>query len=104
MKASELRGKTTAELNELLDQLQDTRFRLRLQHHTGQLKRVSSLGEARRDIARVRTVLSERQQLEQARAQLAALSPSDAQNKQYKALKRKVASLSRRVVQQQDDT
>lgn len=66
MKVQELREKSTTELRELLKQYQDTGFRLRLQHYTGQLKRVSSLGATRRDIARIRTVLGEREQAQQA--------------------------------------
>lgn len=62
MKVEELRGKSSEELRELLKQEQDTSFRLRLQHYTGQLKRVSSLGATRREIARIKTVLRERAQ------------------------------------------
>lgn len=60
MKVAELRDKSTDELRELLAQFEDTSFRLRLQHYTGQLKRVSSLGATRREIARIKTVLNER--------------------------------------------
>jgi large subunit ribosomal protein L29 len=62
MKASELRSLTVEALQELLIKQQDTAFRLRLQHYTGQLKRVSSLGGARKDIARIKTILQEKQQ------------------------------------------
>lgn len=78
MKAQELREKSTQELTELLEQLEDTGFRLRLQHYTGQLKRVSSLGATRKEIARVRTVLQERVKLVQAKERLAALEAHEA--------------------------
>lgn len=61
MKASELRAMSVEALQELLIKQQDTAFRLRLQHYTGQLKRVSSLGSARKDIARIKTILQEKQ-------------------------------------------
>lgn len=62
MKVGELREMSSEDLRELLKQQQDTSFRLRLQHYTGQLKRVSSLGATRREIARIKTVLRERAQ------------------------------------------
>jgi large subunit ribosomal protein L29 len=62
MKASELREMSKEALQELLVKQQDTAFRLRLQHYTGQLKRVSSLGSARREIAKIKTVLHEKKQ------------------------------------------
>ena len=64
MKAAELREKTTAELSELLVQTEDEQFRLRMQHYTGQLERSSSLRKARRTIARIKTILTERQKAE----------------------------------------
>ena len=60
MKARELRGKDTTELNkELLDLLR-AQFSLRMQLATQQLNNTSQLGKVRRDIARVRTILRER--------------------------------------------
>lgn len=64
MKAAELRDKTTTELAELLVTTQDEQFRLRMQHYTGQLERSSSLRKARRTIARIKTILTERQKAE----------------------------------------
>lgn len=60
MKATELREKTTAELEELERQVRDELFRLRMKHYSGQLQRPSDLQEKRRDIARIKTVLTEK--------------------------------------------
>ena len=60
MKATELREKTTTELEELERQGRDELFRLRMKHYSGQLQRPSDLQEKRRDIARIKTVLTEK--------------------------------------------
>lgn len=60
MKAQELREKTAAELQELERQVRDELFRLRMKHYSGQLQRPSDLREKRRDIARIKTVLTEK--------------------------------------------
>ncbi|MEY3202493.1 MAG: hypothetical protein RIR70_2043 [Pseudomonadota bacterium] len=60
MKASELKDKDTAALNQELTSLLKAQFSLRMQHATQQLANVSQLGKVRRDIARVRTVLREK--------------------------------------------
>ena len=62
MKASDLRDKSAAELAELESELREELFRLRMKHFTGQLQRVSDLKEKRRDIARVKTLLREKNQ------------------------------------------
>ncbi|SEG77431.1 MULTISPECIES: 50S ribosomal protein L29 [Marinobacterium] len=61
MKAQELRDKSVEELQQsLLDLLKD-QFNLRMQKATGQLAQTHLLGQVRRDIARVKTVLTEKQ-------------------------------------------
>ena len=60
MKATKLREKTTTELEELERQVRDELFRLRMKHYSGQLQRPSDLQEKRRDIARIKTVLTEK--------------------------------------------
>lgn len=60
MKASELRGKTVEELQKELLALRREAFNLRMQKGSGQLARPSQVKVVRRDIARVKTVLSER--------------------------------------------
>ncbi|KAA0891061.1 50S ribosomal protein L29 [Pusillimonas sp. ANT_WB101] len=59
MKASELRSKDATELNTELESLLKAQFNLRMQRATQQLSNTSQLGRVRRDIARVRTILSE---------------------------------------------
>ncbi len=60
MNAQELREKTVTELNEIETQLREELFRLRMQHYSGQLQQVSDLRQKRRDIARVKTILTEK--------------------------------------------
>ncbi|ARP88365.1 50S ribosomal protein L29 [Bordetella genomosp. 9] len=60
MKASELRSKDTAELQKELESLLRAQFGLRMQKATQQLANTSQLGKVRKDIARVRTVLTEK--------------------------------------------
>lgn len=60
MKTAELREKSADELNqELLGLLKD-QFNLRMQKSSGQLAQSHLLGQVRRDIARVKTVLNEK--------------------------------------------
>lgn len=60
MKAKDLKDKTVEELNkELLDQRQ-AQFKLRMQASTGQLNQTHLLKQARRDIARIKTVLQQK--------------------------------------------
>jgi large subunit ribosomal protein L29 len=56
----ELRGKTDAELKQELTSLLKSQFGLRMQRATQQLSNTSQLGNVRRDIARVRTLLNEK--------------------------------------------
>lgn len=59
MNAAELREKSVEELNsQLLDLLRD-QFNYRMQMTTGQLKQTHLLKQIRRDIARVKSVLTE---------------------------------------------
>ena len=60
MKPSELRGKQPAELEKELESLLRARFGLRMQLATQQLSNTSQLKKVRRDIARVRTILKEK--------------------------------------------
>jgi len=59
MKASELRSKDASELKEELDSLLKAQFNLRMQRATQQLSNTSQIGKVRRDIARVRTLMTE---------------------------------------------
>ena len=60
MKAVELRAKSPDELQKELMELLRAQFGLRMQVATQQLTNISQLRKVRRDIARVRTVLTEK--------------------------------------------
>ena len=60
MKASELLQKDKAALDKELSDLLKAQFGLRMQLATQQLTNTSQLKKVRRDIARVRTVLTEK--------------------------------------------
>jgi large subunit ribosomal protein L29 len=61
MNAQELRAKGDDELGKELLNLHREAFNLRMQKGTGQLSRPGQVKALRRDIARVKTVLSERE-------------------------------------------
>jgi large subunit ribosomal protein L29 len=60
MKASELRTKSQADLEKELNELLKAQFSMRMQLATQQLTNTSQLSKVRRDIARVRTVMTEK--------------------------------------------
>lgn len=66
MKAQELRAKTVEDLQKELLELSRERFKLRMQRGMGQLTRNSELRRVRNDIARIKTILGEKQQAQQA--------------------------------------
>jgi len=59
-KASELRGKDVAALEKEVSELLKAHFGLRMQKATQQLSNNSQLGKTRRDIARAKTILSQK--------------------------------------------
>jgi large subunit ribosomal protein L29 len=61
VRTDELREFPDAELLGRLDETREELFNLRFQHATGQLENYRSLGDIRRDIARIETVLRERE-------------------------------------------
>ena len=61
MKAKDVKAKTTDELNAELEQLTKEVFNLRFQTASGQLENTARVRDARRTIARIKTVLGERQ-------------------------------------------
>ena len=61
MRASELREQTVEELREKETDLAEQLFALRLQKVTGQLENPAKIPAVRRDLARVLTVLKERE-------------------------------------------
>lgn len=66
MNAQGLRAKTDEDLQKELLELSRERFKLRMQRGTGQLTRNSELRRVRRDIARIKTILGEKQRAQQA--------------------------------------
>ncbi len=60
MKASELRSKDVAALEREVAELLKAHFGLRMQKATQQLTNHSRLGETRRDIARAKTILTQK--------------------------------------------
>ena len=60
MKANELKDKSVEQLNADLLDLLKAQFGLRMQHATGQLAKASELKKVRRDIARIKTFLTEK--------------------------------------------
>ncbi len=60
MKAADLRSKNTEELNAELLKLREEQFRLRLQKATGQLGQSHLMRSTQRDIARVKTIITEK--------------------------------------------
>ena len=61
MKANELREKTTAELEAQLTSLKKDLFFLRMQHATNQLDNPLKIQSVKKDIARVKTIIRERE-------------------------------------------
>ena len=59
-KASDLRGRTADELNDQLENLGKELFNLRFQRASGQLENTARVRQARREIARIKTILGER--------------------------------------------
>jgi large subunit ribosomal protein L29 len=61
MKAGDLRGRTVDELTDQAEMLGKEIFNLRFQRASGQLENTARVRQARRDIARIKTILGERQ-------------------------------------------
>ena len=64
MKAEELREKSIEELQEQLQELYKDQFNYRMQKSTGQLGQIHLVDEVRKDIARVKTIITEKEQSE----------------------------------------
>ena len=60
MKAEDLRAKSADELDEQLLSLKKEQFNLRFQQASGQLEDTSQYRRLRRDIARIKTIISDR--------------------------------------------
>ena len=60
MKANELRELSSEELLAKARDMREEIFKLNLQKHGGQIEKPSRIGELRRDIARIETVLTQK--------------------------------------------
>jgi large subunit ribosomal protein L29 len=60
MKPADVRAKTDDELAEQLDLLGKEMFNLRFQRANGQLENTARVRQARRDVARIKTIIGER--------------------------------------------
>ena len=65
MKPEDIRGLTDEEIQELIQELTEERFRLRFRSATMELENPKLLTEIRRDVARMKTVLRERELAQQ---------------------------------------
>ena len=61
MKAKDIRERSDDELRKTLGDLEEQLFKLRFQKSTGQIENPIKIREVRKDIARVLTVMTERQ-------------------------------------------
>jgi len=61
MRASDLRPRSQDELTDQLDTLGKEIFNLRFQRASGQLENTARVRQVRREIARIKTILGERQ-------------------------------------------
>jgi len=76
MKALDLKEKSDNELVEQERELRGELFNLRFQHATGQLENTMALVRVKKDIARVRTILRQRELSEEGKRE-ASGDPSD---------------------------
>jgi len=61
MKAKDIREKTQDELTKELGELKSELFKLRFQHATNQLENPMRLRDVKRSIARIKTIMRERE-------------------------------------------
>jgi large subunit ribosomal protein L29 len=61
MKASELREKSVQDVEKAILDLREEQFKLRMKKASAQLTSTHELGRVRRDIARAKTILREKQ-------------------------------------------
>lgn len=80
MKAEELKGKSTDELNKMLLDLKKEQVNQRFQKAAGQLEKQDVIRKTRRDVARIKTALSLTKL-----GKIAAAAPKPAKAKKAKA-------------------
>jgi len=62
MKATEIRDLNAEEIQQKVADLKETLFNLRFQHEIGQLENPKKIGETKKDIARLKTILNDQSQ------------------------------------------
>jgi large subunit ribosomal protein L29 len=82
MKTADLRAKTEDQLKEEIMNLRKEQFNFRFQKTTGQLENTSRVRAARRDVARIKTVLTEQKQ---GKSPVAKAAPKKAAAKKKKS-------------------
>lgn len=60
MKATEIRDLNAEEIQQKVLDLKESLFNLRFQHEIGQLENPKKIGETKRDLARLKTILNEK--------------------------------------------
>ncbi|MEQ8273859.1 MAG: 50S ribosomal protein L29 [Deltaproteobacteria bacterium] len=60
MKSTDLRTRTEEEIDGFIREKSEELFKLKFQHFTGQLENVTKMRHTRREIARAKTILSEK--------------------------------------------
>jgi large subunit ribosomal protein L29 len=96
MKAKDMREKSTEDLAELEKSITRDAFQARFKNFTARLDDTSSLKKARRDVARVKTILAERKNIGEATPSKSALTAEAAPvaKKTAKAASKSVATAS----------
>ena len=68
LKVEDIRRMTADQMDDEILKLKKERFNLRFQRATGQLENTSRIREARRDIARIKTIARQKRQAESKKA------------------------------------
>ena len=92
MKASDVRTKTSDELATELGNLKKEQFNLRFQRATGQLENTSRVRVIRRDIARMKTVATQKRAGAEPVVKTTTAKPAVKTNKTPKSARRKAAT------------
>lgn len=62
MKATEIKDLNAEEIQQKVADLKEALFNLRFQHEIGQLENPKKIGETKKDIARLKTILNDKSQ------------------------------------------
>jgi large subunit ribosomal protein L29 len=67
MKSEDVRAKSVEELAVALEELKKEQFNLRFRRASGQLENTARVREVRRDIARIKTIVAQKQTVKQSK-------------------------------------